>query len=62
MNIELNLANNIIPPSGDESIFKYMRGYVTDSIFSFNTDESDITKIVQEYKQKNLLDIMVLAT
>ena len=33
VNIGPNLANNIVPPSGDESIFDYIKTSVTDSMF-----------------------------
>ena len=44
MNIGPNLANNIAPPSGDESIFDYMKAPVTDSMFLFDTDELEIVR------------------
>ena len=40
------MANNIVPPSVDESIFDYMKAPVTDSMFLFDTDELEIAKIV----------------
>ena len=52
VNIAPNFANNIVPPSGDESIFAYMKAPVTDSMFLFDTDELEIAKIVQECKPK----------
>ena len=52
VNIGPNLANNIVPPSGDESIFDCMKVPATDSMFLFDTDELEITKIVRECKPK----------
>ena len=52
VNIGPNLANNIVPPSGDESIFDYMKAPVTDSMFLFDTDELEIVKIVRKCKPK----------
>ena len=46
MVLTIFLANNIVPPSGDESIFDYMKAPVTDSMFLFDTDELEIAKIV----------------
>ena len=60
VNIGANFANNIDPPSGDESFFYYMKAPVTDSMFLFDTDELEIAKIVRECKPKNLLDMMVI--
>ena len=41
-----NLANNIVPPSGDESNFDYMKAPVTDSMFLFDTDDClDCTRV-----------------
>ena len=53
VNIGSTLANNIVPPSGDESIFDYMKAPVTDSMFLFDTDELEIAKIVRECKPKS---------
>ena len=47
------MANNIVPPSGDASIFDYMKPPVTDSMFLFDTDELEIAKIVRECKPKS---------
>ena len=52
VNIGPNLANNIVPTSGDESIFDYMKAPVTYSMFLFGTDELEIAKIVRECKPK----------
>ena len=46
------MANNIVPPSGDESIFDYMKAPVPDSMFLFDTDQLEIAKIVRECKPK----------
>ena len=48
-----NLANNIVPPSGDESIFDYMKAPVTNSMFLFATDQLEIAKTVRECKKKS---------
>ena len=52
VNIGPNLANNIVPPSGDEAFFNYMKAPVTDSMFLFDPDELEIAKIVLECKPK----------
>ena len=50
MVLTICLANDIVPLSGDESIFDYMKAPVTDSMFLFDTDELEIAKIVWECK------------
>ena len=52
VNIGPNLADNIVPPSGDESIFDYMKAPVIDSMFLFDRDELEIAKIMRDCKPK----------
>ena len=52
VNIGPKLADNIVPPSGDESFFYYMKAHVTDSMFLFTTDDLEIAKVVRECKPK----------
>ena len=50
------MANNIVPPSGDESLFDYMKAPVTYSMFLFDTYELEIANIVRECKTKTKID------
>ena len=58
VNIGPNLANNLVPPSGDESIFDYIKAPVT--CFYLTQMNSRLLRFCESVNPKHLLDMIVL--